>query len=236
LSRPVLTAALAGALALLQPGCYHGGFSSEQVSFEAPSPPAPELRPYLEQARRIGVLARTNIAPFKELDVEKVLGRLADATARGLGRLSGKTVVTQDEIFWHCAGLQADTTSGLSADSRRRLQKELELDLLVYLDLKGLQAQMTPMSPSPYGGLVARPGLDLSVDLRVSLIDLKNGQTWSQKGAEQRTWQSIQLQVFGDPQAERQLLSALASPLQQFLARAAPPPSQQVRYFELSGD
>jgi hypothetical protein len=228
--------ACAGVLGLCGPGCYRGGQSSVTVAFEAPSPPAPELRPYLEPAQRIGVITHTNIEPLKELDIEKVMGRLADATARGLGRLPDKTIVGQDDIHWHCAAVAADTVHLLSAESRRLLQDTLALDLLVYLELEGLKAQTTPMSPSPSGGLVARPGLDLSVDLRISLIDLRNGQVWSQKGGEQRTWRPIQVQMLGDPQTERQLLVSLANPLQRFLSRAAPPPSQQVRYLELGGD
>ena len=215
--------------------CATGGGSFKQVAFQAPSQPDPELRPYLKEVTRIGVLSTTNLEPLRELDIEKVMGRLADATARGLGSLRDKTVVPQDEIRWNCKDLDFDSTGVLTAESRVALRDQLSLDALVYVVLKSLKTQVTPMSPSPYGGMTSQPGLDLSVDLQVALVNLHTGETWIQRGETRRNWQPVQMQLFGDDQTEHQLLQALASPLQQFMARLAPPPSQQVRRFDLGG-
>ncbi len=227
-----LLALLAGLVA----GCATSGGPFKQVAFQAPSQPDPELRPFLADVERIGVLSSTNIEPLRELDIEKVMGRLADATARGLGALSEVTVVTQDEIRWNCKDLALDSTSVFSQDTRALLRQQLELDALVFVELESLKAQVTPMSPSPYGGVVASPGLDLSVDLQITLLNLHSGETWTQRGGPRRNWQPIQMQLFGDDQTERQLLQALSGPLRQFLARVAPPPSQQARHFDLGGD
>ncbi|MBI2503910.1 MAG: hypothetical protein HYW07_11845 [Candidatus Latescibacteria bacterium] len=216
--------------------CATGVGPFKQVVFQAPSQPDPELRPYLEGVQRIGVLSTTNIEPLKELDIEKVMGRLAEATARGLGSLPEKTVVTQDEIRWNCKDLRFDSTGVLTPESRMVLRDQLTLDALVSVELKSLKAQVTPMSPGPYGGMTGQPGLDLSVDLQVALVNLRTGETWTQRGEPRRNWQPVQMQLFGDDQTERQLLQALAAPLQQFLVRLAPPPSQQVRHFDLGGE
>ncbi len=213
--------------------CATVGGSFKQVTFLAPSQPNPELRPYLKDVYRIGVLSTTNLEPLKELDIEKVMGRLAEATARGLGSLAEKTVVTQDEIRWNCKDLRFDSTGVLTPESRLALRDQLTLDALVFVELKSLKAQITPMSPGPYGGMTSQPGLDLSVDLQVALLNLRTGETWTQRGEPRRNWQPAQMQVFGDDQAERQLLQALANPLQQFLSRLATPPSQQLRHFDL---
>jgi hypothetical protein len=224
------------ALLVLAAACAGGGGPFKQVAFQAPSQPDPELRPYLRDVSRIGVLSATNIEPLKELDIEKVMGRLADATARGLGGLAEKTVVTQDEIRWNCRDLRFDSTGALSPEGRAALRDQLALDALVFVELKSLKAQVTPMSPGPYGGMTGQPGLDLSVDLQVALINLRTGETWTQRGEPRRNWQPVQMQLFGDDQTERQLLQALAGPLQQFLSRLAPPPSPQVRHFDLGGE
>ena len=91
------------------------------------------------------------------------------------------------------------------------------------------------MSPTPYG-MSPNPGIDLTIDLKVSLINLNTNQVW-QQGGTQRNYQPVQLQLFGgNKQGERQLLMALARPLQRFLFRIAPPPKPQARHFDLSGD
>lgn len=222
--------------ALLLASCATAGGPFRQVSFQAPSQPDPELRPYLQDVARIGVLSTTNLEPLKELDLEKVMGRLAEATARGLGSLRERTVVTQDEIRWNCKDLRFDSTGVLTPESRSALREQLALDALVFVDLKSLKAQVTPMSPGPYGGMTSQPGLDLSVDLQVALLNLRTGQTWTQRGEPRRNWQPTQMQLMGDDQAERQLLQALAGPLQQFISRLAPPPSPQVRHFDLGNE
>lgn len=223
-------------VALLLASCATAGGPFRQVSFQAPSQPDPELRPYLQDVARIGVLSTTNLEPLKELDLEKVMGRLAEATARGLGSLRERTVVTQDEIRWNCKDLRFDSTGVLTPESRSALREQLALDALVFVDLKSLKAQVTPMSPGPYGGMTNQPGLDLSVDLQVALLNLRTGQTWTQRGEPRRNWQPTQMQLMGDDQAERQLLQALAGPLQQFISRLAPPPSPQVRHFDLGNE
>jgi hypothetical protein len=221
---------------LVLAACATGGGPFKQVAFQAPSQPDPELRPYLKDVYRIGVLSTTNIEPLKELDIEKVMGRLAEATARGLGSLPEKTVVTQDEIRWNCKDLPFDSTGALTPESRGTLRDQLTLDALVFVELKSLKAQVTPMSPGPYGGMTGQPGLDLSVDLEVALVNLRTGETWTQRGEPRRNWQPVQMQLFGDDQTERQLLQALAAPLQQFLSRLAPPPSPQQRHFDLGAE
>ena len=223
------------ALAVLSQGCYNSQRGSfETVEFEAPAAPDPVVRPLLEDAERIGVLSLTNIEPLKELDIEKVIGRLADAVARGMSNIPEKRVITQDEIRWHFKDVEFDSLSIFSDEIRTALREEMELDALVYLELKKLETLMTPMSPSPYGGLTSAPGLDLSINLEITLSNLHTGALWRHQG-EQRNWQPVQLQLFSNGQTERQLLMALRAPLQQFLARVAPPPQRQIRHFERSG-
>ncbi|MCY3791082.1 MAG: hypothetical protein OXH63_20080, partial [Gemmatimonadetes bacterium] len=82
------------------------------------------------------------------------------------------------------------------------LRKELELDALVFVELRHLQARMMPMSPTPYG-MSPNPGIDLTIDLKVSLINLNTNQVW-QQGGTQRNYQPVQLQLFGgNKQGER---------------------------------
>ncbi len=64
--------------------CATAGGPFKQVAFQAPSQPDPELRPYLKDVQRIGVLSTTNIEPLKELDIEKVMDRLSRLVAAGL--------------------------------------------------------------------------------------------------------------------------------------------------------
>ena len=235
---------LCTALAL---GCASTEGPFELVRFRAPAYPDPELKPILEHAESIGVLSDTNIEPVQGLDMEKVMGRLTDATARGLENLPDTRIVTQDEIRWHFRQARSDSASVLIADSlfsrtsvledstQEILRERMEIDALVYVSLKGFEAQMTPMSPSPYG-IMPSPGMNVSVDLELMLINLTTGQSWSQT-RQRNNWQPVQLQLFGGgDRTERQLLAALAQPLRQFLVRVAPPPTMQGRHFDLSGD
>ena len=217
-------------------GCGGRGGSFEEVEFRAPSRPDPALAPFLKEVDHIGVVCVTNIKPFRELDIEKVMARLSIAVARGLGNLRETTVVPQDEITWQLKDIRFDSTSVYEDTVRTALVEKLELDALVFVELKHLQARMMPMSPTPYG-MSPNPGMDLTVDLKVSLINLNTSQVW-QQGGQQRNYQPVQLQLLGgsNNQSERQLLLALARPLQRFLYRIAPPPRPQTRHFELSGD
>jgi hypothetical protein len=232
-----MAALLILALAVLLAGC---GSSSQgvfkAVIFEAPSLPDRQLRPLLEGVDSIGVLASTNIEPFRELDIEKVMGRLADATVSSLKKLPDKEVVSQDEIRWHFRELVIDSTLVDSTALHDTLRQNMGLGALVYIELISLKTQMTPMSPGPYGGVTSNPGLDLSVNLKLTLINTASGETWSRQG-ERRNWKPVKLQVIGGgDQTERQLLAALAGPMRQFLGHLAPLPSRQERQFELSGD
>ena len=224
---------LLGLICLLAIGCATGS-SFKRIEFTAPSPPDPALRPFLEDMDRIGVMCATNIEPYKELDIEKVMARLANGIGRSLSNLPDVAVISQDEIVWQIDSLAFDSTNVVTAETRTALVEKLELDVLVFVELEHLQARTTPMAPTPYG-LSSDPGLDLSVDIKVSLVNLHTGRIWQQNG-QQRDWQPVRLQLFGSNQGERQLLMALSGPLEQFLRRVAPPPRIQARHFELSGD
>ena len=228
-------------------GCASTEGSFELVRFRAPAYPDPELKLILENAESIGVLSDTNIEAVQGFDMEKVMGRLTDATARGLENLPDTRIVTQDEIRWHFKQERSDSASAPISDSlfsrgsvlqdstQKILRERMEIDALVYVSLKGFEAQMTPMSPSPYG-IMPSPGMNVSVDLELMLINLSTGQSWSQTG-QRHNWQPVQLQLFGGgDRTERQLLAALAQPLRRFLVRVAPPPTMQGRHFDLSGD
>jgi len=229
LSRPLLLLLIALA------GCGSRGSSFKEVEFRAPSQSDPALAPFLEEVDHIGVICVTNIEPFRELDIEKVMARLSNAVARGLGNMRETTVVPQDEITWQLKNIHFDSTSVYEDTVRAALIGKLELDALVFVELKHLQARMMPMSPTPYG-MSPSPGMDLTIDLKVSLINLNTSQVW-QQGGQQRNYQPVQLQLLGgNNQSERQLLLALARPLQRFLYRIAPPPRPQTRHFEISGD
>lgn len=221
-------------LALLMAGC--GGRSAfTRVEFRAPAQPDPVLRPFLADVDHIGVVCATNIEPFRELDIEKVMARLSNAVARSLSNMPKTEVMNQDEITYKIKGVRLDSTSVHQDSIRAVIREELELDALVFVELRHLQARMMPMSPTPYG-MSANPGIDLTVDLKVSLINFNTNQVW-QQGGTQRNYQPVQLQLFGgNKQGERQLLMALSRPLQRFLFRIAPPPKPQARHFDLSGD
>ena len=229
MSRPLLLLLIALA------GCGGRGSSFKEVEFRAPSQSDPALAPFLEEVDHIGVICVTNIEPFRELDIEKVMARLSNAVARGLGNMRETTVVPQDEITWQLKNIHFDSTSVYEDTVRAALIGKLKLDALVFVELKHLQARMMPMSPTPYG-MSPSPGMDLTIDLKVSLINLNTSQVW-QQGGKQRNYQPVQLQLLGgNNQSERQLLLALARPLQRFLYRIAPPPRPQTRHFEISGD
>ena len=167
--------------------------------------------------------------------MEKVMGRLTDATATGLENLSDTRVVTQDEIRWHFKQTTFDSASVLQEDTRALLKQEMGIDLLVFVSLRGFEARMTQTSPSPYG-ISPSPGVKLSVVLELTLIELESGETWGQT-RQRSNWQPAQLDLFGGgDRTERQLLATLAPPLRQFLARVAPPPTTLSRHFDLSGD
>ena len=221
-------------LALLIAGC--GGRSAfTRVEFRAPAQPDPVLRPFLADVDHIGVVCATNIEPFRELDIEKVMARLSNAVARSLSNMPKTEVMNQDEITYKIKGVRLDSTSVHQDSIQTVIREELELDALVFVELRHLQARMMPMSPTPYG-MSANPGIDLTVDLKVSLINFNTNQVW-QQGGTQRNYQPVQLQLFGgNKQGERQLLMALSRPLQRFLFRIAPPPKPQARHFDLSGD
>ena len=111
----------------------------------------------------------------------------------------------------------------------------MQLDAIVFVELRHLQARMMPMTPTPYG-MSPNPSMDMSVDLQVSLINLNTNQVWKQGGKE-RNFEPVRLQVpGGNNQSERQLLMALAQPMQRFLGRIAPPPRRHTRHFEVGGD
>lgn len=225
---------LVALLALLMAGC--GGRSAlTRVEFRAPAQPDPVLRPFLAEVEHLGVVCTTNIEPFRELDIEKVMARLSNAVARSLSNMPKTEVMNQDEITYKIKGVRLDSTSVHQDSVRAVIREELELDALVFVELRHLQARMMPISPTPYG-MSPNPGIDLTVDLKVSLINFNTNQVW-QQGGTQRNYQPVQLQLFGgNKQGERQLLMALSRPLQRFLFRIAPPPKPQARHFDLSGD
>ena len=215
-------------------GCAATG-NFRQVEFTAPAWPDPALRPLLEGVERLGVMCTTDIEPFRELDIEKVMARLSDAITRRLGEMSGVVVVPQDEIVWQIkGGVELDSATVITEVARETLIDSLSLDALILVELEDFQARMTPMTPTPYG-LAPDPGLDLAVELRVSLVNLHSGHIWQQSG-QQRDWQPIRLQLFGGNQGERQLIAAMSGPLERFLLMVAPPPRTQLRHFELSGN
>ena len=171
------------------------------------------------------------------MDIEKVMGRLTDATAKAVGRnLPESRVITQDEIRWHFKEVFFDSTWLADEENLAALRDDMEIGAVIYVVLESFQAQMTPVSPSPYG-LVHTPGMNISVDLELSLINLETGRSWTQQRQRSSNWQPMQVNLLGGGDSgERQLLSALAAPLRRFLLRVAPPPTQEGRHFDLSGE
>ena len=114
----------ATALALLigLAGC-GGRAAFTRVEFRAPSQPDPVLRPFLADVDHIGVVCATNIEPFRELDIEKVMARLSNAVVRSLGNMPKTEVMNQDEITYKLKDIRLDSTS-VHQDSVRAILKE----------------------------------------------------------------------------------------------------------------
>lgn len=227
-------AALATVLAA---GCAGGPTlrPERQVEFRAPTQPDLQMRLILENVDTLGVLSGTNIEPLQGIDIEKVMGRLTDATSRSLGNLEGRSVLTQDEIRWHFKEMDLDSAAVFDRDLWPRLRQEMALDALVYLSLNKLRAQMTGASPTPYG-MSPTPGMNFTVDLEIVLINLETGDIWRHQ-RHATSWQPKQAQaVSRADRAEEQLMTALRGPLRHFLDRLAPPPTTQRRTVDLSGD
>ncbi|MFH1571640.1 MAG: hypothetical protein ABIL09_26865 [Gemmatimonadota bacterium] len=205
------------------------------VEFAAPTQPDRQMRLLLAGIDTLGVLSTTNIAPVQGLDIQRVMGRLTDAAARGLRNLESRTVVTQDEIRWHFRDAAFDSAAVFDRETWRSLREGLGIDALIYLSLTRFQAQMTPVSPGQYG-MTSSPGMNFTVDLEIVLINLESGDIWRHQ-RHASNWQPTETAVIGGgDRSEQQLLAALGGPLRQFLSRIAPPPAPQRRQFDLSGD
>jgi len=206
------------------------------VEFDAPTQPDVQMRLILENIDTLGVLSGAAIEPLQGIDIEKVMGRLTDATSRSLESLEGRDVVTQDEIRWHYKDATLDSATVFNREQWSEFRRDLGLDAIVYLSLRELRAQMTGASPSPRGGMSPTPGMNFTVDLEIVLINLESGDIWRHK-RHATSWQPAQSQITsGGDRAEQQLMAALGKPLRQFLNRLAPPPEVQRRQFDLSGD
>ena len=166
----------------------------------------------------MGIVCVTNIEPFRELDVEKVMALLKRNNARPKW-LPETTIVSQDEITWKLKTVHFDSTSVYTNTVRAALRDTLALDAIVFVELRHLQARMMPMTPTPYG-MSPNPSIDMSVDLQVSPINLHTDQVWKRGGSE-RNLEPVRLQLMGtNNQSERQLLMALGKPMQRFLAES----------------
>lgn len=214
-------------------GCaYRGSFQS--VEFTAPSTPDPRVQPVLNGVERLGVLCTTDIEPFPELDIQKVLTRLGHAVvSRVATGANGRNVVPQDDILWHLEAVEMDSAAVISSRTRQALADSMDMDALIVVELERLQARTTPVTPGPYG-FTPDAGLDLAIQVRMSLINLHSGQIWQQTDKE-RQWKPVRVQLSGRDQSEQQLLLALGRPLHRFLSRIAPPPTTQKRAFDLGG-
>ena len=212
------------------------GRDTVPVEFRAPSEPDAEVLPLLQNVTVLGVVSETNIEPQRSVDIERIMGRLSDATARGLSNLPHRRVVSQDEIRWHFKDVVLDSAHVFSDSVLLQMQQELELDALVHVSLRGMEAHMTPVSPGPHGSAVHAPGVNLTVELELTLINLETGDRWTQRG-KRSSWERVQQDVVGGgDRTEQQLLTALAGPMRDFLRRLSPPPSRQLRQFDISGD
>ncbi len=228
---------LAGLLALMLAACAGKvpGRDTVPVDFRAPSVPDAEVMPLLQDVTVLGVVTETNIEPQRSVDIERIMGKLADATARGLGNLPNRRVVSQDELRWHFKDLALDSVSVFGDSLQLQMRQELEIDALVYVSLRGMEAHMTPVSPGPQGTAVRSPGMSLTIELEMTLINLASGDVWTQRG-KRSSWEPVQKSVGGGDGTEQQLLTALAGPMRDFLARVSPPPRLQQRQFDTSGD
>ncbi len=218
-------------------GCARHRGEFQPVRFNAPSQPVPDVQPILVDVKRLGVLCTTDIEPLAELDIEHVITRLGHAVATRADEagLKGVTIVSQDDILWSVGQVRMDSAQVVTPGYREALIDSLALDALIVIELERLQTRTTPVSPGPYGGMTQNPGLDLAVDLRMSLINLHTGKIWQQTGQE-REWTPVRVQMGGGrSQSEQQLLAAVARPVQRFLSQVTPPPSTQTRAFDLGG-
>jgi hypothetical protein len=212
------------------------GRSTVPVEFRAPSVPDSDLLPLLQDVMVVGVMSETNIEPQRNVDIERIMGRLTDATGRGLRNLSDRRVVSQDEIRWHFKDVVLDSSHVFSDSVMLQMREDLELDALVYVSLRGMEAHMTPVAPGPRGHAVHAPGVNLTVELELTLVNLVSGDRWTQKG-KRSSWERVQRDVVGGgDRTEQQLLTALAGPMREFLSRVSPPPRRQLRQFDVSGD
>ena len=110
--------ATALALLIALAGCGGGRAAFTRVEFRAPSQPDPVLRPFLADVDHIGVVCATNIEPFRELDIEKVMARLSNAVVRSLGNMPKTEVMNQDEITY--SSRIFDSTRRASTKTRYR--------------------------------------------------------------------------------------------------------------------
>ena len=218
--------------ALILSPCYGRTAKFKQIEFRAPSQPSIALQPLLNNVDHLGVLCLSNIASTRELDIEKVLALLSNATLRGLNKLKDITIVSQDEILWKMSDTTFDSTSVYQKAIQTRLREELEIDAVVVIELRELQTRLMPLPPTSYG-MNTNSGIDMSLDLQISLVNLHTNESWKQ-GGKQRNLEPVRLQLLGNnKQSERQLLMSLSRPMQRFIYRIAPPPETQQRHFDL---
>ncbi len=219
-------------LALILSACYGRTPKFEQIEFRAPSRPSITLQPVLNNVDHLGILCLSNIASTREIDIEKVLALLSNATLRSLNKLKDITIVSQDEIIWKINDTIFDSTSVYQIAIQTRLREELDIDAIVVIELRELQTRLMPMPPTSYG-MNTNSGIDMSLDLQISLVNLHTNESWRQ-GGKQRNVEPVRLQLLGNnKQSERQLLMSLSRPMQRFIYRIAPPPETQQRYFDL---
>ncbi len=219
-------------IALVLSACYGRTAKLEQVEFRAPSQPSIILQPLLKNVDHIGVLCLSNIEPTRELDIEKVLALLSNATLRSLNKLKDITIVSQDEILWKLSDISFDSTSVYQDKIQSRLRDELDIDAVVVIELRELQTRIMPLPPTSYG-MNTNSGIDMSLDLNISLTNLHTNESWKQ-GGKQRNVEAVRFQLLGNnKQGESQLLMSLSRPMQRFIYQIAPPPETQHRYFDL---
>ena len=220
-------------LALILSACYGRTPKFEQIEFQAPSRPSIALQPLLNNVDHLGILCLSNIEPTREIDIEKVLALLSNATLRSLNKLKDITIVSQDEIIWKINDTIFDSTSVYQIAIQTRLREELDIDAVVVIELRELQTRLMPLPPTSYG-MNTNSGIDMSLDLQISLVNLHTNESWKQ-GGKQRNVEPVRLQLLSNnKQSERQLLMSLSRPMQRFIYRIAPPPETQQRYFDLS--
>ena len=220
-------------LALILSACYGRTPKFEQIEFQAPSQPSIALQPLLNNVDHLGILCLSNMKPTREIDIEKVLALLSNATLRSLNKLKDITIVSQDEIIWKINDTIFDSTSVYQIAIQTRLREELDIDAVVVIELRELQTRLMPLPPTSYG-MNTNSGIDMSLDLQISLVNLHTNESWKQ-GGKQRNVEPLRLQLLSNnKQSERQLLMSLSRPMQRFIYRIAPPSETQQRYFDLS--